>query len=223
MDPKRFDTLTKTFLTAGTRRGALGGLLAGTLSLLGLVDVTAKKRRHATAEGPCGNGRAKANKCKKDKDRCTRYCHKKKGRCRCKQLGQECTEDRNCCASAGEPMTCQRGSCQTVPPGCTPTTCAARGKTCGTISNGCGGTLNCGSNGACCGTPNGGTRCQGGACVAATATVADCQGAAAWEITPQSPSAGSRPPARPAPPLAVRVSLASAPGRTALGSIAPRE
>src|SRR5205823_8468457 len=28
---------------------------------------------------------------------------------------------------------------------CTPTTCAAQGKNCGTISNGCGGTLTCGS------------------------------------------------------------------------------
>jgi hypothetical protein len=33
---------------------------------------------------------------------------------------------------------------------CVPTTCAAQGKTCGTISNGCGGTLTCGS--ACTGT-----------------------------------------------------------------------
>jgi len=29
--------------------------------------------------------------------------------------------------------------------GCTPTTCTAQGKNCGTISDGCGGTLNCGS------------------------------------------------------------------------------
>jgi len=29
--------------------------------------------------------------------------------------------------------------------GCTPTTCAAQGKNCGTIADGCGGTLNCGS------------------------------------------------------------------------------
>ena len=31
------------------------------------------------------------------------------------------------------------------PPACTPTTCAAQGKNCGTISNGCGGTLTCGA------------------------------------------------------------------------------
>ncbi|MHA7629961.1 hypothetical protein [Corallococcus sp. M7] len=33
------------------------------------------------------------------------------------------------------------------PPPCTPTTCAAQGKNCGTLSNGCGGTLNCGTCG----------------------------------------------------------------------------
>src|SRR5215218_5302102 len=103
MDPVRFDTLTKSFSTSRTRRGALGGLLAGTLSLLGLADAAAKTRRHARAEGPCGNGSGKANACTKDKDCCTRFCDKRKGRCRCKQLGQGCTEDRNCCASAGQP------------------------------------------------------------------------------------------------------------------------
>jgi len=34
----------------------------------------------------------------------------------------------------------------TINPGssCTPTTCVAQGKNCGTIANGCGGTLSCG-------------------------------------------------------------------------------
>jgi hypothetical protein len=41
---------------------------------------------------------------------------------------------------------------------CTPTTCAAQGKTCGSLSNGCGGTLNCGT----CGT---GFTCNAGTCV----------------------------------------------------------
>jgi hypothetical protein len=43
---------------------------------------------------------------------------------------------------------CQGGAC--VATGvCTPTTCAARGFTCGTMSNGCGGTIDCGT----CTTP----------------------------------------------------------------------
>ncbi|RKH05466.1 hypothetical protein D7X32_07800 [Corallococcus carmarthensis] len=47
---------------------------------------------------------------------------------------------------------------------CTPTTCAAQGKTCGTISNGCGGTLTCGT----CGT---GQACSANnVCVAASCT-----------------------------------------------------
>lgn len=35
MDGSRFDTLTRNLFQAGSRRRALGGLLIGTLSLLG--------------------------------------------------------------------------------------------------------------------------------------------------------------------------------------------
>ena len=42
------------------------------------------------------------------------------------------------------PQTCGGGGVSNVC-GCTPTTCAAQGKNCGTIPDGCGGTLNCGS------------------------------------------------------------------------------
>ena len=52
----------------------------------------------------------------------------------------------------GNPCTsgdaCAAGACVGTPiPGCTctPTTCAAQGKNCGTILNGCGGTLTCGT------------------------------------------------------------------------------
>src|SRR5207247_793303 len=38
-----------------------------------------------------------------------------------------------------EDLRCHRRSC------CVPTTCAAQGVSCGTISNGCGGTLDCGT------------------------------------------------------------------------------
>src|SRR5438876_440097 len=45
--------------------------------------------------------------------------------------------------------TCPSGpqDCGACPPAdaCAPTSCAAEGKNCGTISNGCGGTLTCGS------------------------------------------------------------------------------
>src|SRR5262249_25371864 len=41
--------------------------------------------------------------------------------------------------------SCARDCGTCPPPTCTPTTCAAAGKNCGSISDGCGGTLNCGS------------------------------------------------------------------------------
>ena len=53
--------------------------------------------------------------------------------------------DGNPCTSAD---TCAAGACVGTPiPGCTctPTTCAAQGKNCGTILDGCGGTLTCGT------------------------------------------------------------------------------
>ena len=48
----------------------------------------------------------------------------RKGRCRCKQLGQDCTEDRNCCAQVGKPVTCQQGTCATVSSGPPRTPCS---------------------------------------------------------------------------------------------------
>ena len=45
----RFDSLTRSLTTAGSRRGALGALLVGTLGLLGLVDAAARKGRLSSA------------------------------------------------------------------------------------------------------------------------------------------------------------------------------
>src|SRR3989442_8172216 len=68
----------------------------------------------------------------------------------CKPDGQRCRTDQSCCGgrcvkNAGAKF----GNC------CTPTTCVAQGKDCGTISDGCGGMLDCGS----CTAPN---TCGGG-------------------------------------------------------------
>ena len=126
-----------------------------------------RKRRKAAAEGPCGNGSAKANECSKDKDCCTRVCDKKKGRCRCQKLGRGCTEDRNCCANFGQPMTCQNGACQTLEtfasdppsppspsspssPPSSPLPCQPESPaqtcngTCGSVANNCGAPVDCG-------------------------------------------------------------------------------
>jgi hypothetical protein len=76
------------------------------------ANAAATKRHKATVEDPCGNGKGPDNACGQDTDNCTRYCQKSIGRCRCKQLGQGCTEDRNCCANLGQPMSCQNRTCQ---------------------------------------------------------------------------------------------------------------
>jgi hypothetical protein len=58
--------------------------------------------------GPCGNGGKKDNACRHDTQCCTGYCSQKHGACRCKTMGEGCTEDRSCCTRLGQPMTCQR-------------------------------------------------------------------------------------------------------------------
>src|ERR1019366_1240412 len=47
------------------------------------------------------------------------------------------------CPSCTYPQTCHLNAGGTVC--CAPTTCAAQGRNCGTISDGCGGTLSCGT------------------------------------------------------------------------------
>lgn len=95
----------------------------------------------------------------------------------CFSAGQSgCLLDRSksCCAG----LTCQgsgQGTCAPIPV-CTPKTCSQLGKTCGTIGNGCSGTLNCGSctrgktcvGGKCLGTYGSyctsGSQCENGRC-----------------------------------------------------------
>jgi hypothetical protein len=73
----------------------------------------------------------------------------------CKPSGylpqSKCNKDAQCCSGR-----CAGGQC------CTPTTCAAAGKNCGTIPDGCGGTLNCGSCSSCAGQPTGAVCGAGG-------------------------------------------------------------
>jgi hypothetical protein len=58
-----------------------------------------------------------------------------------------CVADANGCRSWSSYVPCTSGFCAnaTTCGTCTPTTCAAEGKNCGTIADGCGGTLACGS------------------------------------------------------------------------------
>lgn len=70
----------------------------------------------------------------------------------CNAAGSAWVDDSTKCATG---QTCTNGACV----GCTATTCTALGHTCGSYSDNCGGTLNCGT----CAT---GQTCTNGACVA---------------------------------------------------------
>jgi hypothetical protein len=171
MDPNRFDTLTRTLSTGSTRRKALTTALGSALSFLGTRQGEARRkasrgrqqerRREASAEGPCGDGSGKDNACTRHRQCCTGICHKKKnddqGRCRCRKLGQSCVGTRNCCADFGQPMTCQNGTCQTVPNNPPPTQPA---QSCAETCPGCcdeSGQCQAGTTATACG--RGGTSC----------------------------------------------------------------
>ena len=58
----------------------------------------------------------------------------------CKPVGRRCRTNQSCCGGrCVKTAAAKFGNC------CTPSTCAAQGKDCGTISDGCGGMLDCGS------------------------------------------------------------------------------
>lgn len=69
------------------------------------------------------------------------------GTCTICAAGKTCHLNSDCLTG----LTCTNGVCtapapqQQPPSACTPTTCAAQGKSCGTISDNCGGTLTCGA------------------------------------------------------------------------------
>ena len=131
MDSDRFDRLVQ-WIGAGNRRQVIGYVLGGAAVLVGVGSqegVAARKRgKPVTTEGPCGNGGIKANRCKRNGQCCTGMCDKGKGkkpygRCRCRKLNQSCQEDRNCCATAGQPLTCEGNVCVSTDPGPDPVIC----------------------------------------------------------------------------------------------------
>jgi hypothetical protein len=158
MDEQRFDAALRALGTGTTRRRGLAaafGILFGTTA----ITYSARKRSQpaadeqagksdkdqSNAEGPCGDGSGKANRCTKDSQCCTGYCKKSKGgktgRCRCLKRGKPCTAKQTCCKG----LACANGACvkskptptpvpgqptatpiatATATPGCGPATCS---------------------------------------------------------------------------------------------------
>ncbi len=108
-----------------------------------------------TPEDPIGEGATKADGV------CTYTCNNygfSAGQC---YYGWQCDPAGKCLSYVGTQYA--PTTCPPLQPPCTPTTCAARGASCGSISNGCGGTLQCGN---CAGSET----CGGGG----TANVCGC-------------------------------------------------
>lgn len=153
MKSERFDQVAR-LISNGSRRQVVSAGLAGVATLVGLATApdTSAKRKKVQVEGPCGNGSARQNRCKRNRHCCTGFCDKKKGkkqhgRCRCRKLNQSCQEDRNCCATADQPMNCVNSICQE-----TTTTCVPLGGACAT------------GGAACCTNPGADATCTSSIC-----------------------------------------------------------
>ncbi|WP_407755796.1 hypothetical protein [Archangium sp.] len=98
------------------------------------------------------------------------------------------------CGTCTAPQTCGGGGTPNVC-GCTPTTCAASGASCGVIPDGCGGTIDCGPCGPQCG--NGrletGEQCDDGNTVNGDYCDATCQIEAVCPPVPDAPTTGLTP------------------------------
>ncbi len=106
MDENRFDAMSRLIAASATRRrglaAAAGALVGGLVTSAG-----ATARRGAHAEGPCGDGSGKQNRCRKNTQCCTGVCNKEQGRCRCLKRGDACKSDENCCGET----RCKKGVC----------------------------------------------------------------------------------------------------------------
>ena len=110
MDAERFDALTRTFTGAGTRRRALGGLLLGSLGLLGWQSAEDTDAHDLKA------------KCKKKSGDAKKKCLKKAK----KHAAQHASEPTLTCPQGQRPC---RGACLSVLICCDETDCAG-GRTC---------------------------------------------------------------------------------------------
>ena len=128
MDDARFDSLIKSLSSTDTRRALLRRLaplpLAGLMATLLPDESEAGRRKRRKKHHQHRSGDDKKNR---------------KGKRKGKRAGDDKDTNRN--TPASDPVAPPPPP---PDPGCTPTTCAAQGKTCGSISDGCGKTLDCG-------------------------------------------------------------------------------
>lgn len=139
MDDCRFDNLTRTLARGTSRRSLLKGLAGAVLgggAMLGGVP-----------SGEAFMCRQPGVLCAKDAQCCSGSCDPVSHRCGgdlpCRSAGHPCEGNQSCCAG----LVCQAsdpGAALRCTTPCTPTTCAAQGMQCGPVSDGCGGTLQCG-------------------------------------------------------------------------------
>ena len=101
MDPTRFDRLTRTLSTAGSRRAALRALLAGTTAVLGLAGA-----QRTAAQLDC-TLKATGARCQSGAECCSGWCKRKRGSrkkfCRLADQQGVCNVENNYCGSSSFP------------------------------------------------------------------------------------------------------------------------
>ena len=121
MDADRFDALTRTLTTGWHRRALVAAAGVAIVPLLRGAEAAAHDRR--------------------------KKCNKKSGKRkkRCLEKARAHNAQHAVDLVAPPPPDSPPPPPSPPPPGCTPTTCVEQGKNCGTIGDGCGGTLACGA------------------------------------------------------------------------------
>jgi hypothetical protein len=120
MDANRFDTIAKALRSETSRRRTLGGLLGGSLGLLGLVRPDASWALDKRFDRDCKKQCDQCEKCEKGK--CSTRNGKKRcddGKCKPRANGVACAA---CTGRTCTNGTCQRGRCVASappPPYCT--------------------------------------------------------------------------------------------------------
>jgi hypothetical protein len=176
MDQQRFDAAIRALNTGTTRRSGIAAALGMLLGGVGIAASDAKQKNRKDgagsqgktkdkpeAEGPCGDGTWRDNRCKKHSECCTGYC--KDGSCRGVELGGKCSKTRKCRGDA----VCTKGKCVRKngpkPTSCTPKNCAdgcCKGTTC--VKYATQSAATCGKAGAACAACGTGESCVSGVC-----------------------------------------------------------